>query len=333
MSPTQTSQPRLFAPADYGGYQALANRCYPDYPGTVEELRHRDEIRDHTKYFLRRLVVEEEGRIVGSGDLHHVQWAFHPDKYHVEVMVDPDARGRGIGTALYEDLLRAASDRKAIQLVTGVKESMADGVEFALHREFKESKRDWESRLDVNTFDASAFAEAPKRVAAEGITITTLAAELARDAETIHAVYELDCDCGRDVPSTDAFTPLPFDSWRKEVLESPNSMPDGWYMAVDRGGRYLGVSNLWRSLEDPSFIWQGLTGVRREARGKGIAMALKLKTVEYARAHGLREIKTWNDQNNWPMLRINEAMGFVKQPAWIELRKDLAFEKDLRRGT
>jgi len=43
--------------------------------------------------------------------------------------------------------------------------------------------------------------------------------------------------------------------------------------------------------------------------------------VEYARAHGIREIKTWNDQRNQPMLRINEAMGFVKQPAWIEMRK------------
>ena len=126
---------------------------------------------------------------------------------------------------------------------------------------------------------------------------------------------------------TDGFTPVAFDLWRKEVLESPAATPDAYYIAVSPEGRYLGVSNLWRSLEDPTFIWQGLTGVRREARGKGIAMALKLATVEYARTHGIGEIKTWNDQRNQPMLRINEAMGFVKQPAWIR------FEKDLRAGT
>ena len=323
MTTTTTTTPRLFAPGDYEGYKALGNRCYPDYPSTVEETRHRDEIWDHTKFFKRRIVVEEAGRIVGSGDLYHAQWAFHADKYHLDVMVDPDARRRGLGTALYEDLLRVARERKAIQLVAGVKESMTDGVEFAAHRDFKEAKRDWESRLDVSAFDATAFAEAPRRAAAEGITITTLAAELARDPESLHAVYDLDCDCGRDVPATDPFTPLPFETWRKEVLESPNSTPDGFYIAVSRDGRYLGLSNLWRSLEDPSFIWQGLTGVSREARGKGIAMALKLKTVEYARANGIREIKTWNDQRNRPMLRINEAMGFAKQPAWIEVRKDL----------
>ena len=52
-------------------------------------------------------------------------------------------------------------------------------------------------------------------------------------------------------------------------------------------------------------------------------MALKLKTVEYARAHGKRQIRPWNDTLNRPMLRINEAMGFQKEPAEIAFLKDL----------
>lgn len=317
------TSPRLFAPGDYEGYQALANLCYPDYPGTVEETRHRDEIWDDTKYFKRRIVVERDGGIVGAGELNHSRWTYHPDKYHVEIKVDPDVRRQGLGEAIYEDLLAAARERDAEELIAGVKESMTDGFEFARRHGFIEVKRDWESRLDADQFDFTAFAEAPKRVAEAGIRITTLAEETAKDASALERIYELDSDCGRDVPSIDPFTPLAFEDWRKEVLESPNSTPDAFYLAVSAEGRYLGVSNLWRSLEDPTFIWQGLTGVRREARGKGIAMALKLATVEYARAHGIREIKTWNDQRNQPMLRINEAMGFVKQPAWIEMRKDL----------
>jgi mycothiol synthase len=79
------------------------------------------------------------------------------------------------------------------------------------------------------------------------------------------------------------------------------------------------MSNLQRSIEDTSFIWQGLSGVRREARGKGLAMALKLKTVHYAQSFGVEHIKTWNDQKNQSMLAINEAMGFAKQPAWLGL--------------
>ena len=52
-------------------------------------------------------------------------------------------------------------------------------------------------------------------------------------------------------------------------------------------------------------------------------MALKLRTVKYARAHAYREIRTNNDSRNRPMLRINEAMGFVKEPAWITFEKRL----------
>ena len=324
MAPTPTVIPQLFAPGDYEGYVALGNRCYPDYPGSVAEVRHQDEIWDPSKYFKRRIVVEQDGKIVGAGDLYHSRWTFQPDKYHLELKVDPDARRRGIGRAMYDDLLAAARARSGRELIAGVKESMTDGLEFALHQGFAEAKRDWESRLDAERFDFGAFAEAPRRVADAGIRITTLADDLATDSSALERIYELDCDCARDVPSTDPFTPLSFEDWRKEVMESPGSTPEAYYLAVSPEGRYLGLSNLWRSLEDPTFIWQGLTGIRREARGKGIAMALKLKTVEYARAQGIREIKTWNDQRNQPMLRINEALGFVKQPAWIEMRKELA---------
>ncbi|HET7770354.1 MAG TPA: hypothetical protein VFN74_16385 [Chloroflexota bacterium] len=34
-------------------------------------------------------------------------------------------------------------------------------------------------------------------------------------------------------------------------------------------------------------------------------------------------IPTWNNTRNRPMLRINEAMGFRKQPDWIEFARQL----------
>jgi len=121
------------------------------------------------------------------------------------------------------------------------------------------------------------------------------------------------------VPSIDPATDITFEEWRQHWIDAPSFLTDAFFIAIDRDGRWLGMSNLQRSIEDPSFIWQGLTGVRREARGKGLAMALKLETVRYAQAIGVDHIKTWNDQSNRPMLAINEAMGFAKQPAWIGL--------------
>ena len=52
-------------------------------------------------------------------------------------------------------------------------------------------------------------------------------------------------------------------------------------------------------------------------------MALKLRTIGYARNAGYREIRTWNSTNR-PMLAINEALGFARQPAWITFGKDLS---------
>lgn len=318
---------REFAPADIARYVALANACYPEYGWTEAEVRHQDDTWDHSRFFRTRVVAETDGALVGALDVNHSSGSFVPDTYWMEITVLPEHRRRGVGSGLYARLEEIVRSRDGRVLRIGVKESMTEGVRFVTKRGFTETKRDWESRLDVAAFDEMPFAGAFDRIAGEGITVTTLAAELAKDRErAMREAHELHEDCRRDVPSTDPITRHDFDDFKKWI-DAPNALLDAYFIAVDRDGRYLGESNLWASLEDPTFIWQGLTGVRREARGKGVAMALKLHTVRYARAQGKREIKTWNDVRNRPMLRINEAMGFVKQPVWI------AFEKDLRQGT
>ena len=108
---------------------------------------------------------------------------------------------------------------------------------------------------------------------------------------------------------------------RQKRRFNPWSIPEAYFIArVD--GAYAGVSGLHRP-QVGDWLNQGMTGVRREFRGRGIATALKLRTVEYARDHGVREIRTWNEINNQRMLAINTRFGFVRQPAWITLQKDL----------
>jgi GNAT superfamily N-acetyltransferase len=319
---TTTSRLRAFTDDDYPAWVAGSNVCYPDYPWSVEEARDQDYKWDHGRFFKARIVAEEDGRVVGSVDVHHKRSRFHPDRYGFELWVVPDRRRRGHGGALHDAAVKILRERSAVAATAGVKESMTDGVEFTKKRGWIEVKRDWESRLVVAGFDFDRFAGAAERVAAQGIRISTYAAELARDPDAPQKAYELTDVIRRDVPAMDAPSDQTFDEWKKEWLV-PSFLPDAFFVAIDGQGRWLAMSNLQRSIEDPSFIWQGLTGVRREVRGTGLAMALKLQTVHYAQRSGVDHIKTWNDQRNRPMLAINEAMGFAKQPAWIGLELSL----------
>ncbi|MDQ2952771.1 MAG: GNAT family N-acetyltransferase [Chloroflexota bacterium] len=314
---------REFAPFDYDAFVAASNRCYPDYPWTVKEARHHDEAFDHTRFFKLRLVAEQDGAVVGGIETAHKPSRFHADRYHFDLFVVPEARRHGHGTALYDAAIAALRARNALAATGGVKESMQDGLAFFTKRGWVEVKRDWESRLRVAGFDFEKFATADDRIAKEGIRIATYAEELARDAETERKAYELTDALRVDVPATDAPTTETIEEWRNHWTQSPTFLPDAFFAAIDREGRWLGMSNLEKQIEDPTFVWQGLTGVRRDARGRGIATALKLRTVHYAQGMGVDHIKTWNDQNNLPMLSINEAMGFEKQPAWLALELKL----------
>ena len=316
---TTSTRVREFTPADYDAWVAASNRAYPDYPWSVTEMRHQDESFDRSRFFKLRLVAEEDGVLAGGVETAHRPSRFHPDRYWFDLWVHPERRRRGHGSALYDAALAALRERDALAATGGVKESMTDGVEFMRKRGWVEVKRDWESRLTVAGFDFKKFATAETRMVTEGIRISTYADEAARDPDAERKAYELVDQLRVDVPATDPPTAETIEEWRTHWVASPTFLPDAFFVAIDREGRWLGMSNLEKQIEDPSFVWQGLTGVRRDARGRGIAMALKLRTVAYAQKMGVDHIKTWNDQRNRPMLAINEAMGFEKQPAWIAL--------------
>jgi GNAT superfamily N-acetyltransferase len=194
---------------------------------------------------------------------------------------------------------------------------------FWAERGFVEKMRYWESRLDVASFDCSRFAGAQERVAEQGIVIKTLR-ELESDPQRDQKLYALIQTVVRDVPAPDGHTDVPFEAWLSRLQENPNLLPEAYFIAID-GERYVGLSNLWR-MEGVNDVATGLTGVLREDRQRGIALALKLRAVEYAQRVGAPQIRTGNEQNNRAMLSINEAFGFAKLPAWIDFVKQVRDE-------
>lgn len=160
-------------------------------------------------------------------------------------------------------------------------------------------------------------------MAGQGIAITTLAAERADGADALRRAYELRRDLQMDVPALDPVVPPSFEEFVAGEIESPTALSEAFFLARE-GDRYVGLSFLLKRPAQPDVLTQTLTGVVPDRRGRGIALALKLRTVRYARAHGYREIRTGNDSRNAPILRINDALGFERLSAWIIFEKQLA---------
>lgn len=318
-----TGAPVNLRPVAEGDFEALAEIAtvnFPDEPRTAAEARERYEKFDAQRYVREYVVaVDGDGRVVGSGTYAQVPWSFHPDKYTVYVMVHPSRHRQGIGTRLMEHLLAGLRARGARRLRSWAREDYPHALAFLARYGFREYGRTFESRLPVARADVSGLAAVEARVASAGITITTLADELARDPYCLPAVYQAHCALEVTTPHLDADLPTvpAYAHWVAQEVRHPRVLLDACFLAR-LGDFYIGESAMKRSESEPDVLWQQLTAVHREYQGRGVATALKLRTVAYAQAHGYREIRTFNSSLNGPMLAINAKLGFVRQPEWID---------------
>ncbi len=319
-----STQIRPFTPDDYPAMAAVNNGVYPDYPTTTEELIAEDQHRDPKCRFERFIAERREASgdtaVAGIATLRQSSTSYHPRKFWFDVSVTPECQGQGIGRALYDHLFSRVAADDPLSIGGCVREDMERALRFLADRGFTETMREWESRLPVADFDPSRFAGAEDRVRAQGIEIRSLAELLETDPHCYRKLYDVVFAAEEDVPRADPeFSPPEFDRWLKRHQSNPNLLPEGCMIAVHQE-LYVGMSQVWKMQGCPD-LDTGLTGVRREFRRKGIALALKLRIIEFARREGYPVIRTWNASTNEGMLSINIALGFIRQPAWIELHK------------
>ncbi|OLB68002.1 hypothetical protein AUI06_12150 [archaeon 13_2_20CM_2_52_21] len=315
---------REFQPSSYERLVAISNGNYPDYPISVRERRSRDESMARTNHLLRRLecIDLEQDQAVGFGEIFNLPGMFHPRKFMINILVDPERQGTGIGRAIYNRISEELLDLNAILVWAMSKEDLPRRIEFFRRRGFAEKSRSWESRLDLTMADITKFGGYVEKALKEGITFTTLAEERLRGEDSLRKIHELVQLITADMPREAAFTPLTFEQWETFSLKNPQLLPEGYFIAKD-GPNYVGMSNVHRIDTECRVLNQDDTGVTREYRGRGIATALKLKVIEFGKKNGYRTIKTWNDSSNAPMLAVNTKLGFKRQVGWIMVEKIL----------
>jgi ribosomal protein S18 acetylase RimI-like enzyme len=239
----------------------------------------------------------------------------------MRIQVDPRWQRRGIGSMLFERLWAEVQTLDAALVRAEARADRPYAVAFLEQRGFVEWRRRWESILEI-----AAANDAPlrRRPLAGDIEITTYAVLLARRGERlVRDLYEMETEAMHDEPGMeDSGETVTFERFRAMELDGPDALPEGHFLALS-GERLVGLSRLTRDLRHPDVLRQSGTGVHPEFRGRGIAQALKLRTLEFARSGGYRQIRTSNDSSNEPMLHINDAIGFRRESPIIILERRL----------
>ncbi|UBV42310.1 GNAT family N-acetyltransferase [Deinococcus taeanensis] len=308
----------LHKPDDFPGVADVLSTSDPDWPVTPELLAVWDQAHDPALHRCE-LVAEQSGRIVGVGHVGHDDFAFENWRYFGRLIVHPEARGQGVGTALYDALMTRLRARGAqdIRTMLSDQERDAPGRAFLATRGFTRTWDRFESRIHTGDLNLGAFGDLMTAVAAGGVHLRSIA-DLAEDPERNRRLWELDWLLFQDVPMGQTLTRRPFEAWVKQELDDPTFSAELSFVAVrpevndPLTGPYVGYSTL---MSNPAgFHVIGMTGVRREDRGRGVAKALKVAAMLALHERGGGEIRTFNDPPNKAMLGMNRALGFRPGP-------------------
>ena len=133
-----------------------------------------------------------------------------------------------------------------------------------------------------------------------GVELTTFAER----PDLVEALYAVACEAYPDQPGRAETRMSPFEVWRSWGLD-PHE-PTAYFIALD-GERVLGYGYLEVEGEAAK---HGFMAVARKARGHGLASAIKRAQISWAKAHGLRSLRTANEVRLEQMLALNRRYGY-----------------------
>ena len=267
-----------------------------------------------------RFIANEGGRPIAYLGWIHGPWAQVPDRHcEVEVWLDRSALDRALCEMLWGWIGdRAVAEGSALLLAYSAEdEAESLAALAALGFERKRAEKVWELDLKVHGSRLVAEARAAERKMAEaGIELECLASW--RDPDKARKLHQLNETTVQDVPHTLHIAHEPYEDFVKR-LNWPDRPHDRYWIARV-GDRPIALSYL-KFPPVRGTVWTGYTCTDAEYRGRGIARAVKLQSLAQAVGLGVPVVCTDNDSENAPMLHINETLGYVGRPAFVEHHK------------
>ena len=228
--------------------------------------------------------------------------------------VHPAHRGRGIGTLLIdlaEERTReivtapgAEEPHAAVQMTNAMTPGASELLEA---RGYRVDRTFW--RMSIALGDD----EPPAPAWPDGIALRPMQAGI-----DDRAVYDAMITAFRDHWHS---SPLPFPEWRELRMGNRVFDPTLWLLAWS-GDRLVGAS---LNADEDGEAWIQTLGVLREARGRGLGMALLIESFRVFHRRGHRHVYLGVDaENPTGATRLYENAGMVVDRTWLHWEKQLA---------
>lgn len=284
--------------SDFAEVIALRNRFFPDNPTTPEEFRG----------MMATTPARSEKKRWGVYDQGKLQ------AYLTIEREDPAEEGREFIFVVPEAGTPADRIREFVEFTTGqcrdrgsryyttMTTSLRPDVRAAweaVGAEFKQENP--VSALDLREWDMPAES-------VEGVTIRRL--DFLNEPEALQREhYDMFWEAMMDVPWPTPIVAEPFEEF-VEYFKAPMGRQGRDWVAME-GDRILGMSQIRPFHADTGNqgASTGFTGVRKEARRRGLARALKCHALQDMKAMGRTMVYTDNEENN-PMYQLNLQLGF-----------------------
>ena len=269
----------------------LSIQAYPFQLQSVEALRYSTK-KNQNNPDLLSLVAKSDGEVIARAVAGPHEEMGNTDSGKVGIIVDHRYRGQGIGTRILDRVMPHVSRfpfHAVTSYVTG-----DDGMRFANEHGFVKTRTAHISRL--NLADAAAAPPAP-----EGVQFRDF-----RQVDDPELIFELESAVVSDIPADEPIVSLPYEKWKSQFYDNPRNDMDSSIVAFD-GDQAVGLT--WQDRIGER-IWTGMTGTLADHRGRGLAKAMKARSMALAHAQGAVVAYTDNDASNAPMLAVNRWLGY-----------------------
>ncbi|MFI7145329.1 GNAT family N-acetyltransferase [Nonomuraea sp. NPDC050022] len=256
-------------------------------------------------------VAAEGGKVVGGYALALPE----DDNTHVgrlfTLVVRPERRGRGLGSALFEHALERLRAHGRTLVLTATPDT-GSGARFAAARGMTLSLTEARRTLDLRTADWAALERMRPEVDGYRLErwVGPAGPELLQDLATLMDGMN---DAPRDADIEAANFSVDRVRSREQALPVIGRTPYTMIARRTSDGAPAGYTRILVD-EDRSDSWgyQGDTTVLREHRGHRLGLLLKIGNLLWLheREPHIERVITWNAVSNAHMLDINEAMGF-----------------------